>query len=94
MIGNKSTMGGRANALTIFLKRSVLDQTGLKGYYDFNVRRSAPVAPDGQSPGGLGRDGLGLLISNLKIQFGLQLTKNTGQVDYGVVDLVEAPISN
>ena len=94
MIGNKSTMGGMAIALTMFLKQLVVDQTGLKGYYDFNVRWSAPEPPDGQSSGGLGTEGLGLLISNLQSQFGLQLTKSTGQVDYWVVDHVEQPTSN
>lgn len=40
-------MGGMATALTIFLQRMVIDQTGLKGYYDFNVLWSAPAAPTG-----------------------------------------------
>ena len=35
MIGNKSTMGGMATALTMFLKRLVIDQTGLKGLLRF-----------------------------------------------------------
>lgn len=54
MIGNKATMGGMATALTIFLQRLVIDQTGLKGYYDSNVRWSAPAAPDGQVSWGIG----------------------------------------
>jgi len=95
MIGNKSTMEGLATALTLFLKRPVVDQTELKGYYDFDVKWSAPEAPDGQPPAlGLGADGIGLLISTLQNQFGLRVTKTTGSVEYWVVDHVEPPTGN
>ncbi len=94
MIGNKSTMAGMAMALAVFLKQPVVDQTGLKGYYDFDVRWSSPEGLEGQSSGGLGTEGLGLLISNLQSQFGLQLKKTTGPVTYWVVDNVEPPTEN
>ena len=94
MIGHKSTMAGLAIALTIFLKHPVIDQTGLKGYYDFDVRWSAPETPEHQSSGGLGTDGLGLLISTLQNQFGLHLKNTTGPVEYWVVDHVEPPTDN
>ena len=94
MVGNKSTMAGMAMALALFLKQPVVDQTGLKGYYDFDVRWRAPEALEGQSSGGLGTEGLGLLISNLQSQFGLQLKKMTGPVTYWVVDNVEPPTEN
>ena len=94
MIGNKSTMTGMVMALAVFLKQPVVDQTGLKGYYDFDVRWSAEEAPQGQSSGGLGTEGLGLLISNLQSQFGLQLRNTTGAVTYWVVDNVEPPTEN
>ncbi len=94
MIGNKSTMAGMAMALAVFLKQPVVDQTGLKGYYDFDVRWKAEEALEGQSSGGLGTEGLGLLISNLQSQFGLQVRKTTGPVTYWVVDNVEPPTEN
>jgi uncharacterized protein (TIGR03435 family) len=94
MIGNKSTMAGLARALTIFLKRPVVDQTGLKGYYDFDVKWSAPETPDGRPSSGFGAEGSGLLISNLQNQFGLHVTKITGPVEYWVVDHVEPPTGN
>lgn len=94
MIGNKATMRGMAVALTIFLKELVVDQTGLNGYYDFNVGWSEPEPSDGPSSGGLGSDGLGLLISNLQSQFGLELKKGTGQVEYWVIDHIEPPTTN
>ncbi len=95
MIGKKSTMRGIANALTIFLKRPVNDKTGLTGYYDFDVKWSAPEPLDGRPPApGLGADGTGLLISMLRKEFGLRLTKTTGPVEYWVVDHVEPPTGN
>jgi len=95
MNGNKSTIAGFATAATIFLKWPVVDRTGLKGYYDFDVKWSAPAAPDGQPPSpGLGPEGLGLLISTLQNQLGLRLTKTTGPVDYWLVDHVERPTAN
>jgi uncharacterized protein (TIGR03435 family) len=94
MIARKATMAGLAGVLAMFLKRPVVDQTGLKGYYDFDVRWSAE-APQGQPPTpGLGTEGEGLLISNLQSQFGLRLTKALGPVEYWVVDQVEPPTEN
>ena len=95
MIGNKSTMAGLASALTIFLKRPVVDKTRLKGYYDFDVKWSAPETLDGQRPAPqFGAEGSGLLISTLQDQLGLRLTNATGPVEYWVVDHVEPPTDN
>jgi len=95
MIGNKSTMAGLARALTIFLKRPVIDRTGLKGYYDFDVHWSAPETLDGPHPAvGFGAAGAGMLISNLESQLGLRLTTVIGPVEYWVVDHVEPPTGN
>jgi uncharacterized protein (TIGR03435 family) len=95
MIGNKSTMPGLAKALVIFLKQPVIDQTGLKGYYDFDVKWNAPESPDGQRPGPrLGAEGIGLLLTTLEDQFGLRMTKAAGPVKYWVVDHVEPPTEN
>jgi uncharacterized protein (TIGR03435 family) len=46
----KSTMAGFARMLVIFVKRPVVDQTGLNLYYDFDVKWSAPESADGQPP--------------------------------------------
>ena len=95
MIGHKSTVSGIARALTILLPQPVIDQTGLKGYYDFNEKWTAPAPPEGQPPAaGLGTEGVGLLISALESQFGLRLTNATGPVEYWVVDHVEPPAGN
>jgi uncharacterized protein (TIGR03435 family) len=91
LIGNKSTMGGLVRALVIFLKRPVVDRTGLKGYYDFDVQWKA-IEPRDESQ--CGADCLSMLISNLRDQFGLRLVKITGPVEYWVVDHVEPPTEN
>ena len=88
-------MAGMARMLVIFLKRPVVDSTGLKGYYDFDVKWSAPESPDGKLPADrYGAAGAALLISTLQDQFGLRLTSSTGSVKYWVIDHVEPPTEN
>jgi uncharacterized protein (TIGR03435 family) len=95
IIGKKATMAGMARMLVIFLKRPVVDSTGLKGYYDFDVKWSAPESPDGKPPSDIyGAAASGLLISTLREQFGLRLTSRTGPVKYWVVDHIEPPTEN
>jgi uncharacterized protein (TIGR03435 family) len=95
IIGKKSTMSGMAKMLVIFLKRPVIDQTGLKGYYDFDAKWRAPESPDGQPPAQtFGAAAGGLLISTLQDQFGLRVTNGAGPVKYWVVDHVEPPTEN
>jgi uncharacterized protein (TIGR03435 family) len=95
IIGKKSTMASLAGALTIFLKRPVIDRTGLDGYYDFNVHWTAVEAPDGHPPAaGLGAEGVTLLLSNFQDLTGLRLTNATGLVEFWVVDHVDPPTAN
>jgi len=95
IIAKKGTMAGMARMLVIFLKRPVIDATGLQGYYDFDVSWKAPPSPDGQRPDeGYGATGGGLLISTLQERFGLRLTSATGPVKYWVVDHAEPPTEN
>jgi uncharacterized protein (TIGR03435 family) len=62
----------------------------LKGYYDFDVKWSAP----GPASTGLGAEGIGLLLSALQNQFGLRVVETKGPVEYWVVDHVEPPTRN
>jgi uncharacterized protein (TIGR03435 family) len=95
MIGKKSTMTSLASALVIFLKRPVVDATGLQGYYDFDVQWRAPEQPE-VTPRMRGMMGVGIgqLNAVLQDKFGLQLKKATGPVEYWVVDSVEHPTEN
>jgi uncharacterized protein (TIGR03435 family) len=91
MIGKKSTITGIAKTLEPHLKRPIIDKTGLTGYYDFDIRWSAPeAAPDS----GAGADGIALLMSILPDRLGLRLTKGSGPVEYWIVDHVEPPAGN
>ena len=84
-----------ARTLVIFLKRPVVDTTGLTGYYDFDVKWRAPDSQDGTPHvrGSMGV-GFGQLNSVLQDQFGLQLKKSTGDVKHWVVDHIEPPTAN
>jgi uncharacterized protein (TIGR03435 family) len=90
MITEAGTMGGMVGALTLFLEQPVIDKTGLTGNYSFDIRWKS----DGPARDSLGADGLGLLVSNLKDQLGLVLKKDSGLIDYWVVDGVEMPSEN
>ena len=94
MIGTKSTMAGLATALTVVMSRPVIDETGLKGYYDIDVRWSGPGGGQPAETQFGGPELIGLLISNLQNQFGLRVTSTTGPVEYWVVDHVEPPADN
>jgi len=96
MIGNKWTMDGLARALTLAMDRKVVNETGLKGYYDLDVRWSGPGARDGVPPDTQfgGPELVGLLISNMQTVFGLHVASATGSVEHWVVDHVDPPTEN
>ncbi|HOQ47653.1 MAG TPA: TIGR03435 family protein [Bryobacteraceae bacterium] len=93
IIGRQVTMEGLATALSLFFDAPVRDETGLKGYYDLDAAWKSPD-PDAASSGGLGAEGLAMLISNLRSQFGLRLTRAKGPADYWVVQHVALPTQN
>ncbi len=66
----------------------------MKGYYDLDASWKNPDPVDAVSSGGLGAEGLAMLISNLRSQFGLRLTRAKGPADYWVVQHVALPIQN
>jgi uncharacterized protein (TIGR03435 family) len=96
MIANKSTMERLAVSLDLLAGKPVIDETGLSGYYDFDVTWKGPELPDGQAPERQfgGPELVGLLISNLQSQFGLKLTSATGPVEYWVIDHIDPPTEN
>jgi uncharacterized protein (TIGR03435 family) len=69
----------------------VLDETGLKDYYTFDVKWSGSEPVDGP---GLGDEGANALTFALKDLFGLRLRSGTGPIKYWVVDRVEHPTAN
>lgn len=89
IVATKGTMTGMRQMLEVFLKRTVLDKTGLTGYYDFEVKWESPNPTEGFGP-----EGIAMLISTLRSKFGLELKATRGPVTYWVVDRIEPPSEN
>ena len=95
MIGQKATMAGLARVAGLFLRQEVIDDTGLSGYYDFDIRWTATPAPGAPPPSAtLGTDGIALFMSTLREKFGLRFSRTTGPVQYWIVDHVEMPATD
>jgi uncharacterized protein (TIGR03435 family) len=83
------TMPDLANALTGVLNRTVLDETGLAGRYDFTMRWTpdgSDAAADVMAPPGI--------FDALEGQLGLRLRAARGEVKTLVVDEAEMPGEN
>ena len=92
IIGTKATMAGLARVVGLFLRQDVIDETGVSGYFDFDIRWTAPAVPNLPRPSSsLGAQGIALFLSTLKEQFGLRFSRAVGPVQYWVVDRVELP---
>lgn len=94
IVGSKSTMAGLTRALEVFLRKPVIDRTGLTGYYDIDERWTALPSADPQGRGELGAEGIGLLISTVQERLGLRITNVPGEVTHWVVDHIEPPTEN
>lgn len=91
----KMTMSRLASSVSLYVKQEVIDQTGLTGYYDFDLRWEAPGV-EGITPANmrLGPEGIAMFLSTLRSELGLQFRQGTGQVRYWVIDSVEPPMPN
>ncbi len=94
MIGNKVTMARIAKALTAILHCPVLDETGLSGYYTFDVKWTAAEPVNEAVFTGLGPEGVSAIMTGLNDLLGLRLASGTGTINYWVVDSVERPTPN
>jgi uncharacterized protein (TIGR03435 family) len=95
MIANNATMRGLAQMAGLFLRQEVIDETGSTGYYDFDIRWTAPSVPGAPRPSpSLGAEGLALLMSTLKEKIGVQFTRAPGSVQYWIVDHAEPPATD
>jgi uncharacterized protein (TIGR03435 family) len=91
------TMEAVAQHLRSFLGRTVVDETGLGGYYDgdFEFTAEIPIPPP---PPGLpnpyeGRT-FGSIFSVLPQQLGLKLESGRGPVDVIVIESAQPPTEN
>lgn len=87
--------------LSLFMDRPVVDQTNLKGSYDFDLSFTQELPPPPQSapaggvilPGPL--DGSNSTIAeSMRQQLGLKLERQKGPVDILVIDQAEKPVEN
>ena len=67
------------------LDRIVVDQTGLRGSYDFTLEWAADETEDSPAPG---------LISALRVQLGLRIEPRKAAVEVLVVDSISKPSEN
>jgi uncharacterized protein (TIGR03435 family) len=72
--------------------RTIEDQTGLAGRYDFTIEM--PVPQPGTQQGGIAMPGLGPSAFSVADQLGLKLEPAKGQVETVVIDHVERPSPN
>jgi uncharacterized protein (TIGR03435 family) len=71
-----------ANRLTRFVERTVVDRTGLEGYYDWQLLFSPPRSADQNGSS---------IFTALQEQMGLRLESTRGPVEVWVVDHVARP---
>lgn len=96
-----ATMEEFAGVMQAHLDRPVVDQTGLKGRFDFQLQWTPDETPFA-SPGGPGEppkpperaDSLPDFFTAIQQQLGLKLESTKAQVDVLVIDKVEKPSEN
>jgi uncharacterized protein (TIGR03435 family) len=84
-----SSMGDFSLVMKFFMDRPVVDQTGLTGRYDFQLKWTfdeSKAPADGSAPPGL--------FTAIQEQLGLKLEPVKAQADVLVVDKVERPSAN
>ncbi len=92
-----TTMEGFARRLQSFLGRTIVDRTGLSGYYDgdfeFTAEIAIPPPPPGRPNPFEGRV-FPSIFSVLPQQLGLRLESGRGPVDVLVIDSIDRPTEN
>ncbi len=91
LIGTQVSAEMLAKALSDQLSRSVQDQTGLKGVFDFKLEwepDASPGGPDGAAAGADLRAGSSLFTA-IQEQLGLKLETRKGPVEVLVIDHIE-----
>ena len=84
-----------AQALSEVTRRPVRDETGLEGYFDFEMKwtpDAAPAAPDSADP--KPAEAGPTLFTALQEQLGLKLEAKKGPVEILVIDRAERPSEN
>jgi uncharacterized protein (TIGR03435 family) len=72
-------------------ERPVIDETGLKGFWDFDLRFQPVLPPDATPPPD---DPRPTLFNAVREQLGLRLEAKRGPVSHFVVETIERPSAN
>jgi uncharacterized protein (TIGR03435 family) len=91
------TMPALALKIAPMVRRTVVDDTGLAGYYDADFDFLAELPPPPPPPPGMPNPWTEPFVSVLTVlpeQLGLKLDSRRGQVDILVIDRVEPPTEN
>lgn len=83
-----STIGFFLTVRQLFMDRPLIDQTGLKGVYDFKLTYTYSDAPSGEA------DATPPLFTAIKEQLGLQFVPVKTAVNVMVIDHIEEPSDN
>ena len=96
--GGASTIAQLTNVLARFVSRTVVDQTGLAGAFDFDLQWTPDQMPQGREERPPGAPPLPAIDPNgpsiftaVQEQLGLKLESTKGPVDVLVIDRVEHP---
>jgi uncharacterized protein (TIGR03435 family) len=93
ILGRGQRLSALAARLSLFADRPVVDNTGLSGGFDFDIRFPELDTPADARGGGPPNDGGGIFIA-LEEQLGLKLVPTRGSLEFVIVDAVERPTSN
>jgi uncharacterized protein (TIGR03435 family) len=96
--GGASTIAQLTNVLARFVSRTVVDQTGLAGAFDFDLQWTPDQMPQGREERPPGAPPLPAIDPNgpsiftaVQEQLGLKLESTKGPVDVLVIDRIEHP---
>jgi uncharacterized protein (TIGR03435 family) len=82
VVGTQVSMGSIAHTMSDWVRRTVVDRTGIAGPLDFTLTWSSDAAPDSSAPS---------IFTAVQEQLGLKLEPARGPVDVLVVDSAERP---
>jgi uncharacterized protein (TIGR03435 family) len=97
ILGRGQSLATLARMLVQFAGRSVVDRTGLRGGYDFDLRLPASDAarpPLGQAPVPAANDSAGGIFTAVQEELGLKLEPARGPVEVVVIDSIERLVAN
>jgi uncharacterized protein (TIGR03435 family) len=93
IMGRGQRLDALALMLSLFADRPVVDQTGLRGGFDFDVRFPELDTPLDGPASALTANGGGIFVA-VREQLGLRLEPTRGPLEFVVVDSVEHPTEN